>query len=184
MGMTDLLNWLYDPSDNVLMVVVSVVAIFIVLGVCTRFGRLRSLSQMSGFDFGVNVAVGSIIAATVLSPDPSVFRAGVALATIFSMQVLYSMVRRKSDVIDNPSSQPPHVIWHDGAFIEEHMKATMFTKEDIFHAMRTSQVHSFDEVRFIIIEATGDVTIFGAGDTALSKEIFEGVVGSERLGLA
>ena len=177
----DLMQWIYDTSDAVLPVVVTVVGIFVVLGVCTRFGRLRSLSQMTGFDFGVNVAIGSIIAAVVLSPDPSLFRASVALAAIFALQVVWSWLRRHIPVITNPSSQRPHVLWAGGEFIDAHMRATNYTKSDVFYAMRKSGIVSFDQVRFVTAEPTGDVVVFTTDTPDISREIFEPVVGSERL---
>ena len=185
MDNTDALQWLYDGSDNVVMVAASVLGIFVILGICTRLGRLRSLAKMSGFDFGVNVAVGSIIASAVLSPDPSLFRAGVALAVIFALQIAYSFLRRKVPGLLNPSSQPPHVVWANGGFIEKNMRATMFTETDIFHAMRSAGVNNFKEVRFVIAEATGDVNVYTRSqDGPLSPEIFEGVVGRELLTFA
>ena len=176
----DLMHWLYDGEDAVLPVVVSAVGIFVILGICTRLGRLRSLSQMTGFDFGVNVAVGSIIGAVILAPDPSLFRAAVALVTIFAMQIVYSVVRRRLGLIDNPSSQPPHVLWVNGSFVEDHMKATKYTQSDIYYAMRTAKVNNFSEVWFVVAEPTGSVVVWTESDKReLSPEIFEGVKGWE-----
>ena len=179
--MSDFLNWFYDPTDPVLPIVLSVVTIFIVLGVCTRFGRLRSLSQMTGFDFGVNVAVGSIIAAAVLSKDPSVFRAAVALVTIFAMQIVYSTVRRRVPGIDDPSSQPPHVVYVNGAFIEDAMAATKFSRENVFQAVRAAGLRNMSEVAFVIAEPTGNLNVFGTSDTDVQPEVFMDVVGRKRL---
>ena len=175
----DLLKWLYDGSDAVIPVIVSVVGIFFILGVSTRFGRLRSLSQMTGFDFGVNVAIGSIIASTVLSPDPSLFRAAVALLTIFAMQLIYSTLRRHLPV-SNPSSQSPHVLWAQGSFIEDHMRATKFTREDVHYAMRLAKVPNFDTVWFIAAEPTGSVVVWTDSDRGrVSRDVFHSMRGWE-----
>ena len=179
--MSDLRNWFYDPSDPVLPIVLSIVAIFIVLGICTRFGRLRSLSQMTGFDFGVNVAVGSIIASAVLSKDPSVFRAAVALVTIFAMQIVYSIIRRRVPGIDDPSSQPPHVVYANGGFVEKAMTATKFTRENVFQAVRAAGKRNMEEVAFVIAEPTGSLNVFGKSDAKVNVDVFVDVVGREML---
>ena len=180
----DLSDWLYDPSDPVLGVIVSVLAIFLILGICTRFGKLRSLSQMTGFDFGVNVAIGSILAACVVAPDPSVFRAGLALVTIFAMQVAWSFIRRHLPSLSNPSSQKPHVLWANGDFVEAHLKATNYTRSDIHQAVRTSKMTRWDDVGFILAEPTGTITVYKKGCGPVSPDIFKEVVGSELLARA
>ena len=178
---TDLIDWLFDPSDPLLGVVVSVLAIFLVLGICTRFGKLRSLSQMTGFDFGVNVAIGSILAACVVAPDPSVTRAGLALVTIFVMQVVYSWLRRHLPVLSNPSSQKPHVLFANGQFVDTHLRATNYTRSDIHQAMRTAKVRRFEDVDFVLAEPTGTITVYTEGGGGVSPEMYREVVGSELL---
>ena len=178
---TDLSEWLYDPSDPAWGVVVSVLAIFLILGICTRFGKLRSLSQMTGFDFGVNVAIGSILASCVVAPDPSVYRAGLALVTIFVMQVAYSWLRRHLPILSNPSSQKPHVLYANGSFVEPHLRATNFTRSDIHQAIRTAKARTFDDVDFILAEPTGTITVFTKGGDPVSGDIYREVVGVELL---
>ena len=177
--MTDLSKWMFDPTDPVLPIVMSVIAVFVVLGICTRLAGLRSLSQMTGFDFGVNVAVGSIIASTILSEDPSLFRATVALVTIFAMQWTYSVLRRRVPGIDDPSSQNPHVVWAKGGFIEDAMTATKFTRENIYQAVRTAGLRNMDEVAFVVAEPTGSLNVFGTSDTTVDQDVFVDVIGRE-----
>ena len=173
-------EWIYDSRDAALPVIVTVVGTYLVLGLCTRFGRLRSLSQMSGFDFGVNVAIGSIIAAVVLSPDPSLARASIALVTIFALQVIWSKIRQILPTHSNPSSQSPHVVWA-GGFRDEALKATLFTRSDIYQAMRMAGVRQEAEVDFVVAEPTGALTVFKSSDTPPSRRLFDPVKGMETL---
>ena len=61
-------------------VTLSALGIYIGVIIATRLGGLRSFSKMSGFDFAMTVAVGSLIASTIVAPEPPLTQGLVAVA--------------------------------------------------------------------------------------------------------
>ena len=64
-------SWISSSAESLLMVALSGVGIYLALMLFTRLLGLRSFSKMSSFDFAVTVALGTVLAATLLTPDPS-----------------------------------------------------------------------------------------------------------------
>lgn len=68
-------SWLTTTWTDILMVLISTMGIYAALIIFTRFAGLRSFSKLSSFDFAVTVAVGSVIATTVLTENPPLIQA-------------------------------------------------------------------------------------------------------------
>jgi uncharacterized membrane protein YcaP (DUF421 family) len=60
-------TWLTGPFSALLMVAISTVLIYGSIIALSKLFGARSFSQMSGFDFAVTIALGSVIATTILS---------------------------------------------------------------------------------------------------------------------
>jgi uncharacterized membrane protein YcaP (DUF421 family) len=52
----------------------------------TRLNGLRSFSKMSGFEFAVTVAIGSVLASAATTPDSSVLVPLTALVALYALQ--------------------------------------------------------------------------------------------------
>jgi uncharacterized membrane protein YcaP (DUF421 family) len=71
-------------SPFIQIIVQSVGAIVFVVALTRVFG-LRSFSKMSGFDFAVTVAIGSVVATTTMSTTTPFWQGALALATLSSV---------------------------------------------------------------------------------------------------
>ncbi len=61
----------------------------------TRIFGKRSFSKMSGFDFPMTVAVGSIIASTIMSPSVTIISGILGLSAVYLLQFSMAMAREK-----------------------------------------------------------------------------------------
>ena len=57
------------------MVLLSAICIYASIIALTRIYGVRSFSKMSGFDFAVTVAIGSIVASVFFAKDPPLLQA-------------------------------------------------------------------------------------------------------------
>ncbi|MDD4253169.1 MAG: DUF421 domain-containing protein, partial [Methanoculleus horonobensis] len=83
-----------DPAFLVRVLIVGVCA-YVALVIIVRLSGKRTLSSMNAFDFIVNVAVGSILASTIVSRDVSLAEGVLALGILVVLQyaVSWSSVR-------------------------------------------------------------------------------------------
>ena len=92
-------SWINTSWMAVWMVVLTTVGIYVSLIALTRIAGLRSFSKMSSFDFAITVAIGSIIASTILAKDPPLLQAMAALAALYALQMAVASLRGSSSVM-------------------------------------------------------------------------------------
>lgn len=176
------MEWLNTSIMKVVWISVSVIGIYLAVIVFTRMNGLRTFSKMSSYDFAITVAVGSVVASTVLSDTPSLLEGTVALAALYVCQhfVAWARVRlNASAVVDNE----PVLLMVGDSFFEDVLARTRITKDDIYAKLREANVLDFDEVQAVILESTGDIAVLhGDPDTKrLNPELLRGVKGQERI---
>lgn len=151
-----------DPEwlDVILRVfLIAPLALFWIIAV-TRFIGLRSFSKMTAFDFVVTVATGSLLAnAAVASSWSGWFQAVLAVLVLLGTQACLTFLRKQSDPVRNLIENEPLILFHDGSWNEKNLRKTRTTKGDIWAKMREANVLSLDEVRAIVLETTGDVSV-------------------------
>ncbi|MDZ7755805.1 hypothetical protein [Rhodohalobacter sp.] len=87
------LSWLLTSNSALLMVAISSTGIYIALLLFTRTFGVRSFSKMSSFDFAMTVAIGSVIATTILTDNPPLLQAIAALGSLFILQMIVATLR-------------------------------------------------------------------------------------------
>ncbi|HZF93981.1 MAG TPA: YetF domain-containing protein [Allosphingosinicella sp.] len=128
--------------------------------VMIRMVGLRSLSKMSAFDFVATIATGSLIA-TAATRDawPDFAQALAALAAIFLVQWLLAAARRRSRRVRELVGNDPVLLVEDGRFIEAALAETRVTREEVLENLRAANVGSLAEVRAVVMETTGDISV-------------------------
>ena len=87
------------PPHQVLYIAVSVVGAYAAMVILTRLSGIRSFSKMSGFDFAVTVAIGSIFASIIMGKTPSLIQGIVVLTLLFACQIIFATLRQKLDFV-------------------------------------------------------------------------------------
>jgi len=136
-------------------IVIRAAVAFLIVFAFTRLLGRRELAQMQPFDLILLVVVGDLIQQGVTQNDLSVTGLFLVIATIGLMQVGFSYlsfrVRRLRPVLNGE----PLVIIEDGKLIERNLKRERLTLEDVAEEARLNEVHSFDEVRWAVLETSG-----------------------------
>ena len=104
--MTDT-DWFTTSGTELLMVLLSGLGIYALLLLLTRLAGLRSFSKMSGFDFAVTVATGSLVASTLLTKEPPLLRGAFALVVLFGIQYGVSKARRLTSLAERLVDNKP-----------------------------------------------------------------------------
>jgi uncharacterized membrane protein YcaP (DUF421 family) len=162
---------------NVVVVLVSTVAVYAVVILATRVVGLRSFSKMSAFDFAMTVAVGSIIAA-VGTGNVALVDGIVTVAVLYGAQFCVAWLRQRSDVLGIVDNRPL-LLMHEGTVYREHLRRARITDEDLRGKLREAGVLDTAQVQAVVLETTGNVSVL-VGDH-LDVTLLEGVVGVEHL---
>lgn len=170
--------WLSTTWPQVWLVILSTTAIFAAVITYTRIAGLRSFSKMSAFDFASTVAVGSLMA-TVAITEASLLNGVIGLGTIYGVQALVALLRRRTAVerlVDND----PVLLMVGDRLLEDNLRQARITRRDIWAKLREANVTGFDQILAVVLETTGDVSVLH-GDGPLDPALLERVKDADRL---
>lgn len=165
-------TWLWSSWGEVGLVVVSSVSVVVAVTIIIRLIGLRSLSKMTGSDFAVTVAIGSIVGGVAASSN-SLVDGTLAIVVLLVVQVAIARLRRlvgPGSLVDNE----PIVLMAHGTFRVEALRTTRVTEHDVLAKLRAANVASLDDVLAVVLETTGDVSVLH-GPGPLDERLLAGV---------
>ena len=176
-------SWFSTSFATSVTVVLTAVGIYLVLVLFTRLAGLRTFSKMSTVDFAVTVAVGSVLASTILTKDPPLVQSVVALAALFMMQYGASLLRMNSDAMIDVLDNRPVLVMAGPEILHENLKNVRMTENDLYAKLRQANVTRRDQIRAVVMETTGDVSVLHADPDGqpLEDELLYGVENADRL---
>ena len=161
-----------DPVETFLRVAATVVVIILL----TRLNGLRSFSKMSGFDFVITVATGSVLASTVMSPSKDYLIGVAALAGLFVVQHVIARARERSKRMQKVIDNEPLLVMEDGRILEVNLRSARMTPDDLYAKLREANAFDLSRIKAVILESTGDISVLhGGADEAISDPVMHGV---------
>jgi uncharacterized membrane protein YcaP (DUF421 family) len=173
-------TWFTADASSLVMILLTGVGVYAALLALTRLTGLRSFSKMSSFDFAITVAIGSIIASTLLAKTPSLAAGAFGLAVLYGIQWTVSKARRENEPVERLVDNEPLLVMAGETVLSEHLDATRMTLDDLRSKLRRKGVTHPKQVLAVVFETTGDVSVLQHRD-AVSAWTFENVRGAEHL---
>ncbi len=150
--------------NSALITIFSVLGIFAAIIFIIRIFGLRTLAKMSSFDFASTIAVGSILASTIINKDQSIIKGALALASIIGFQTLFSFLVRKNDWFKKMFTNKPQLLMKDGEIFYDTLKSCNVGESDLMAKLREANVHKLEEVQAVVFESTGDISVLHSSD--------------------
>lgn len=150
-------------------IILSALGIYLAVILFTRIAGKRSFSKMSSFDFAMTVAIGSIIASTILLPAVSLIQGICGLAAVYMLQISAAYLRRYTSIgklIDNK----PLLLMDGENILEENLKRAKVTREDLLSKLREANVLQLSQVKAVVFETTGDISVLQTSDEGKELE--------------
>ena len=171
-------DWFISSFDTLLLIVVSAVLVYALIILYTRIFGLRSFSKMSSFDFAMTVAIGSLLSSSIISKSPSVMQGGVAILSLYSLQMGIALLRRKFTWFNHVIDNRPLLLMHGSQLLHENMKKARISEDDLRAKLRESNVLHYDQVKAVVLETTGDFSVLTSQDqTELDPDLLKDVRG-------
>lgn len=155
-----------DPVLDVVLrgLLLTTLAMFWII-LLVRVNGLRSFSKMTNFDFVMTVAIGSLLAGASQSTSWDAFaQTIIAMAALFIVQYVTARIRKASDTFETLMQNKPVVLMRDGKILPEALAETRVAKSDLIAKLREANVLNFSEVRAVILETTGDISVLHGDD--------------------
>lgn len=139
-----------------------------------RLIGLRSFSKMTAFDFVTTVATGSLLGAAATARTWNDFAvASGAMLALLGTQAIIAEMRIRSVKWLKIFENEPVMLMRDGIMDRSAMRKTRVTEADLIAKLREANVLKFSDVRSVVLETTGDISVLH-GDS-LDEEILKTV---------
>jgi uncharacterized membrane protein YcaP (DUF421 family) len=158
-------EWLGASWRTVGFVVVGTVATYLSTLVAIRLAGRRTVAQLSSFDIVVTVAIGSLVASTASSNDPSYVQGMTALVTLLLLQVSIAALRQRSGTLRRVLDFQPETVVEDGRVtLPTGPLTSQMTSEELRSKLRQHGVFDLDGVMLVLVEPTGGLSVRGRSD--------------------
>ena len=155
-------TWIRAAEDAPLMIVCSAVALYVLLILYTRLVGLRSFSKMSAFDFAITIAIGSILASVTLWQKPTLLEGAVALGVLFGLQFVVGNLRKRLPGVTRLIDNRPLLLMDGTEVLSDNLRRANMTEADLRAKLREANVTRLAQVRAVVMESTGDVSVLHA----------------------
>jgi len=155
---------LFNTSwETVMLISASAIGIYLAIILLTRIIGKRSFSKMSSFDFAMTVAVGSIVATTILSSSVKLIEGLVGLTMVYVLQISIALARRNKTV-QNIVDNSPLLLMDGEKIISSNLRKARVTEGDLRSKLREANVTQLSQFKAVIFETTGDISVLHKKD--------------------
>ena len=173
------LEWFVPASLlTILWVMAGTLAMYLCLLLLARLSGVRSFAQMSAFDVAVTIAIGSLLATTVAAKTPALAEGATALAVLFAIQLVASLVRsRYPGFMRATDNAPILLVGTRGEIKHENMRIARVTEDDLRAHLRQANVVDLKRVEAVVMEGTGRINVLHghAASEVETRWILQGV---------
>jgi uncharacterized membrane protein YcaP (DUF421 family) len=151
-------NWLVSGWIELGVAAAKAVAMYVVALIGLRIASRRTLAQWTAIDFTAAVAVGAIIGRTAVARDQSLAVGAIALVAILVTHSLVTFLRFRP-LVARLLDHPVRVLVEHGSIRHQQLRRCGITENDLFARLRQQGVPGVDGLRYVLYEATGELTV-------------------------
>lgn len=163
----------FQSWDHVIRVAITIVVVYPGLILLMRLYGKRSLAKLNMFDFIITVALGSTFASVVVSKDVTVMDGIVAFGLLLTAQYSITFTSLRFEPFEKLIKSDPTLVFANGDFLEDDMKAVRVSKPEITSAIRKQGIACMDDVYAVVLETNGELSVINRADTVTRPTIEE-----------
>ena len=143
--------------------VIKAAIVFFALWAILRISGRRTLGEMTAFDFVLFMIIGGSTQRAITGQDYSLTNALLLVATFVTLDIALSVFELRSPFLRRILNAMPMILVENGYLMTERMKRARVTQDNILEsARRLHGLERIDQIKFAILEATGEITIVPA----------------------
>jgi uncharacterized membrane protein YcaP (DUF421 family) len=153
------LHIFFDGWEKIGRSAVLAVLTYLALITLLRLTGKRTLSKMNVFDFVFVIALGSVLATSILTPSITFADGLTALICLMGLQYLLSYLSVKSHRVDSVVNGEPSLVFHKGDFLQTPMLRERVSPEEIRAAARNNGCMDMSTIDSVVLETDGTLSI-------------------------
>lgn len=149
----------FDNWTSLLRILVVGTSSYVVLILFIRMFGKRTLAKMNAFDLIVTVALGSTLATVIISKDVKLADGALALFLLCGLQFVIAYASVRSRRAERAVKAEPALLYFQGRFLDDTMKAERVTADEILAAVRSQGINDLTQVGAAVLEADGSISV-------------------------
>lgn len=137
---------------------------FITLLILARALGKQQLSHLSFFDYITGITIGSIAAALTVDLNTQAWLHWVGLLTWTGLTVLVQYIVLRNRKVATYVTGEPVVVISNGKILEQNMKRSRYTFEELFMQLRQQSVFDVNDVAYAVLENNGQLSVLAKTD--------------------
>tara|TARA_R110000751_G_scaffold112108_2_gene210876 strand:+ start:3092 stop:3619 length:528 start_codon:yes stop_codon:yes gene_type:complete len=172
---------IFDPLSikTVIQICVAALFVYVYMMFITRVTGKRTFAKMTSFDFAVTIAMGSILADAVNKPVDNLMPALVSLALLAGLQALFAKLLSSSDAAQQFIINTPILLMENGTILKDNLKKALVSEADLMGKLREANVLQLSQVKAVVFETTGDISVLHSNNPITIDSIIMGDVKSQ-----
>lgn len=140
-----------------------------------RISGKRTLSKMNSFDFIVTVALGSVLASTLVNYKTTLWEGIMTFCMLVFFQFLSSWLAGRSDTVNSLIKSQPTLLFYEGKYNKKNMKKERVSENEITQAIRSKGTESTESVSAVVLETDGTLSVLKKQKGGSSQDTLEEV---------
>ena len=141
-------------------VMVRTLVMFTFILTCLRLLGKRGIKQLSVFELGVIIALGSAAGDPMFYKDVGLVFGILVLLVVVMLYRLLTYLTDKSEKLEKIVEGSPTYVVKNGKFINSNMENETISHPEFFAQLRVNNISHLGQVQLCIIEATGELSVF------------------------
>jgi uncharacterized membrane protein YcaP (DUF421 family) len=125
----------------------------------------RSITQLSVFELGVIIGLGSAAGDPMFYKDVGLLPGIIVFTVVISLYRLLTFIIDRSGNLEKLLEGQPRYLIRDGQFIVENFKKEPIAHAELFTLLRLRNVSHLGQIQQAIIEPNGNISVFYCADT-------------------
>lgn len=157
-------NIFFVSWDSILRVVAITPMIYLLVIFYIRVIGKRSTSQMNNFDWIVTVAMGSIVASTIILKNVSFLDGAISVLLMLVLQYGITKLMVYSSSLRKLVRSNPTLLLYEGKFIKENMKSERVLEAEVFAEIREKGLKNKNQVHAVVLETDARISVIPKSD--------------------
>jgi uncharacterized membrane protein YcaP (DUF421 family) len=135
------------------------VLVYLFLLIAIRVMGRRELGQLTAFDIIVLLTISNILQNAMIGNDNSLVGGMLGAAVLLSANLVLAFVVFRSKKVERVVEGAPSILASDGKLQRDSTRALLITEQDVLSAVRREGLESIDDVRMVILEPNGLISV-------------------------
>ena len=140
---------------------ITIVGIFAYIGliILLRVSGKRTLSKWNAFDFVVTIALGSVLASTIMSKDTHLIDGISALGLLIGLQFVITWLSVRFSWVKDLIKAEPTLLLNKGEFVKSAIRRQRVGEAEIRAAIRAAGSAAIEEIEAVVLETDGSLSV-------------------------